>query len=135
MQGQNHLLNLLFLNPGYDPLMAQSFGHRLAELRRSAGLSQNDLARTLGEPQSNVSFWERSDKPPRGEVLPALAKALRISVDQLLGLSVPRPKPPAAKGRLQKVFEAASALPRRQQEKIAEFVEAFVAQHSNHHSS
>ncbi len=37
----------------------------------------------------------------------------------------------AAKGRLQLVFESAAKLPRRQQDKIAEFVEAFVAQHAN----
>ena len=35
--------------------------------------------------------------------------------------------------RLQRVFESASKLPRRQQEKVAEFVEAFVAQHANEH--
>ena len=105
----------------------------MAEFRRAAGLSQNDLAAALAEPQSNVSFWERSDKPPRGEMLPALAKALGISVDQLLGLAAPKPKISVVKGRLQKVFEAASRLPpRRQQEKVAEFVVAFVNQHSNH---
>jgi hypothetical protein len=32
---------------------------------------------------------------------------------------------------LQHVFEAASKLPRRQQEKVADFVGAFVAQHAN----
>ena len=43
----------------------------------------------------------------------------------------PKPKKQAAKGRLQLVFESASRLPRRQQEKVAEFVEAFVAQQTN----
>lgn len=130
VQAQSFLPGLDLQTLGYDPAMPQKFGLHLASLRRAAGLSQNDLAFKLGEPQSNVSFWERSEKPPRGEILPALAVALGVSVNQLLGVSKPKPKPLVAKGRLQKVFEAASKLPRRQQEKVAEFVEAFVAQHS-----
>ena len=43
----------------------------------------------------------------------------------------PKPKKQAAKGRLQLVFESAAGLPRRQQQKIAEVVEALVAQHGN----
>lgn len=133
MQAQSFSFTLDFLNPSYTAPMSQKFGPHLAELRRAAGLSQNDLAAKLGEPQSNISFWERSDKPPRGAVLPDLAKALHVSVDNLLGVSKPKPKPPIAKGRLQRVFESASKLPRRQQEKVAEFVEAFVAQRINEH--
>ena len=67
----------------------------------------------------------------RGEVLPKMANALGVSVDILLGVTPPKPKKQAAKGRLQHVFEAASKLPRRQQEKVAEFVGAFVKQHVN----
>jgi len=51
--------------------------------------------------------------------------------DALLGVTPPKPKKQAAKGRLQLVFESASKLPRRQQEKVDEFVEAFVAQQTN----
>jgi len=61
-------------------------------------------------------------------VLPKLAAALNVSADALLRLTPPKPKKQAAKGRLQLVFESASKLPRRQQEKVAEFVEAFVKQ-------
>jgi hypothetical protein len=52
-------------------------------------------------------------------------------VDALLGVTPPKPKRQAAKGRLQLVFETASKLPRRQQQKIVEVVEALVAQHAN----
>jgi len=36
-----------------------------------------------------------------------------------------------ARGRLQSVFESAAKLPRRQQEKVAEFLEAFVERQSS----
>jgi transcriptional regulator with XRE-family HTH domain len=102
----------------------------LADLREAAGMTQQQIAARLGVHQSNIAFWERWDKPPRGEVLPRLAEALGVSIDALLGIQPPTPKRQVAKGRLQRVFENASRLPRRQQDKVAEFVEAFVAQHA-----
>ena len=108
-----------------------AYGQHLAELREAAGLTQQQLAEQLRESQSNITFWERSEKPPRGEVLPKLAAALNVSADHLLGVTPAKPKKQAAKGRLPLVFEAASKLPRRQQDKVAEFVEAFVTQHND----
>ena len=106
-------------------------GQRLTELRQSAGLTQTQLAGRIGVHPSNIGFWELSGTPPRGEVLPKLAQTLGVSIDELLGVTPPKPKKQAAKGRLQLVFEAASKLPRRQQDKVAEFVEAFVSQHND----
>jgi transcriptional regulator with XRE-family HTH domain len=119
---------------GYDAAMRKKerppLAQRLMELRQAAGLTQMQLAEKLGVHHSNIAFWELSGTSPRGEVLPKLAHALGVSVDALLGVTPPKPKKQAAKGRLQLVFEAASKLPRRQQDKVAEFVEAFVNQHS-----
>lgn len=119
----------------YDAAMRKKdrppLGLRLTELRQAAGLTQIQLADKLGVHPSNIGFWELSGTPPRGEVLPKMANALGVSVDALLGVTPPKPKRQAAKGRLQSVFEAASKLPRRQQEKVAEFVGAFVKQHAN----
>ena len=120
---------------GYDDEMRKTdrppLARRLAELRQAAGLSQSQLAEKGGVNASNIAFWELSGTPPRGEVLPKLAHALGVSVDALLGVTPPKPKKQAAKGRLQLVFESASKLPRRQQQKIAEVVEALVAQRVN----
>jgi transcriptional regulator with XRE-family HTH domain len=106
-----------------------SFARHMVELRQAAGLTQMQLAKMVGVHHSVIAFWELSGTPPRGEVLPKLAEALGVSLDILLNVDQPKPKPKPAKGRLQRVFEEASKLPRRQQEKIAEFVEAFVKQH------
>jgi transcriptional regulator with XRE-family HTH domain len=125
----------LFPEAGYDATMRKKdrppLGMRLTELRQAAGLTQAQLAERIGVHPSNIGFWELSGTPPRGEVLPKLAHVLGVSVDEFLGVTPPKPKKQAAKGRLQLVFESAAKLPRRQQEKIAEFVEAFVAQHAN----
>ena len=107
-------------------------GARLAALRRTAGLSQAELAELVGESQRNIAYWEQADKPPRSDVIPKLANVLGVSVETLLtaegDLTPLRPRAPV--GRVRKAFEGVSHLPRRQQEKIIEIVEAFVAQHN-----
>jgi transcriptional regulator with XRE-family HTH domain len=107
-----------------------SIGQHLAHLREAAGLTQQQLAEATGVHQSNIAFWERSPKPPRGEVLPLLAQALGVSVDALLNVEpVKRKKQPGPEGRLQKLFDQVSKLPRRQQQKVIEMAEAFLALH------
>lgn len=135
MQALSFPQTALLSPPDYDALMSKkerpALGQRLVDLRQAAGLTQMQLAQKLSVHHSNIAFWELSGTPPRGQVLPELARALAVSIDELLGVKPPKPKRQAAKGRLQQVFEAASRLPRRQQEKIAEFVEAFVNQHAH----
>lgn len=112
------------------PPMAQ----RLIELRQSAGLTQVQLAEQIGVHYSNIGFWELSGTPPRGEVLPKMAHALGVTVDELLGVAPAKTKKPAAKGRLQMVFEQVAKLPRRQQQKVIEMAEGFLALHASGHS-
>lgn len=110
-------------------------GARLLALRKAAGLSQTQLADLVGETQGNISFWERTDKPPRSDILPKLARVLGVSVETLLGVNdeVPKAPPlasgPGRTGELQRAFEEARTLPRRQQQKVVEFVIAFVNEH------
>ena len=106
-------------------MTAKSHESQLRAYRLAAGLSLRELARRIGEDHSNVRYWETSGHPPRADVLIPMSKALGVSVEELLG--EPKPKRivgPA--GRLGQVFDSASRLPRRQQQKVAEFVEAFV---------
>ena len=99
----------------------------LRALRLAAGISQRELARRIGEQNSNVAFWERTGKTPRADLLMPIAEALGCSVEQLLGQKVNRKAPKG--GRMRQLFEAASELPRRQQDKIASVLEPFVNQH------
>ncbi len=109
-------------------------GHLMA-LRVHAGLSQEELAQRVGVPQQTIAFWEQSDKPPRSDVVPKLAEALGVSIPILFsenGVAVKKKGGPD--GKLRKIFEDASRLPRRQQEKIAEFVTAFINQYKQTHA-
>lgn len=115
-----------------NTIVSFNYGEKLSELRKSAGLSQYDLAGLIGVNQSTINFWEHSDKPPRSEILPKLAEVLEVSVAELLSLT---PAETIIKsrvspiGRVRKAFEEIGKLPRNQQEKIAEVVEVFLSQY------
>jgi transcriptional regulator with XRE-family HTH domain len=102
---------------------------RLQQLRETAGLTMRELARQIGEDHSNVRYWETTGKIPRSDVLIPMAKALGVTVEELLG--EPKAKRFSAPGgKVRQVFESVTKLPRRQQQKIVEVVEALVSQHS-----
>jgi transcriptional regulator with XRE-family HTH domain len=105
-------------------------GERMRKLRLDAGISQYELARLVGEPQPNIAYWELSDKPPRSDVLPKLAKALGVQIEYLLNGNTEIEKKNGPTGKVRKVFEDVSKLPRRQQDKVVEFVSAFVKQYA-----
>lgn len=98
---------------------------RLRQLREAAGLSVRELARQLGEQHTNVSFWERTGTLPRSNVLVPMAAALGVTVEELLGEAKPR-RAAAPGGKVRHVFEQVQKLPRRQQDKIVEVVEALL---------
>lgn len=103
---------------------------RLKAFRQAAGLSQRELARQIGQDQSNIRYWENSGNLPRSDVLLPMAKALGVTVEELLG--EPRPKRVVSPGgRARQLFEAISKMPRRQQEKILDILEPFVREHRN----
>jgi len=111
----------------YSLPMSEEVSH-LRKLRLASGLSVRELARQIGQQPTNVSFWERTGKTPRSEVLVDMARVLGVSVEQLLGQTPTRKNPNNPAGKLGRTFEAVSKLPRRQQQKIIEVVEALVAQ-------
>jgi hypothetical protein len=59
---------------------------------------------------------------------PRLAKVLGVSIEQLLGISPLADRRPGPVGKTQKAFEEVARLPRSQQDKIVEIVEALVDQ-------
>lgn len=56
----------------------------IASRRKRLGLSQNELAKLLGVDQTAVHNWERGKAMPNAKRLPAIAKILKCSVDELL---------------------------------------------------
>jgi len=102
------------------------FGKRIAEARQRAGLTQVELAKKLGVTQQVVAAWERRNVALRAEQIRTLAEALGTTADYLIGISASWKGTKGPSGKVRHVFEQVSKLPRRQQQKVVEFVEAFV---------
>ncbi len=65
------------------------FGVRLIALRKARGLTQTQLAEAIDSSQRAISHYEAiADHPPAG-VLVALAHALGVTTDELLGAKPP----------------------------------------------
>ena len=62
-----------------------SFAARLREARKARGLSQSDLARRLGTPPSAIAHFEGERRKPSFASVRAIARALDVSADYLLG--------------------------------------------------
>lgn len=65
----------------------ETFGQRLARLRKDKGLSQAKLANKLGTNPSSVGDWESERYYPQTVFLMALATFYDVSTDYLLGFS------------------------------------------------
>ena len=123
-----------FLLPkGYPHVMSETTS-RLRVLRQRAGLSMRQLAQMIGVDHSNLRFWEQSGKTPRSELLPAIAEALGVSIEELLGIEKTS-KQSLPNGKARQTFERLSNLPRGQQKRILEVVDALVTQHENKEAS
>ena len=67
--------------------VTMSFGERLTELRKAAGFTQQELADEVGVSRRMIAYYEGQSAHPPTTLLPALAQALSLSTDELLGLT------------------------------------------------
>ena len=104
------------------------FGARIHALREQAGLSQQQLAERLGLTQRAYAYWERNPVALRPDQLHKLAGALGISIEELLGNDGSKRRGTGPAGKMRRLFESASTLPRSQQQKVIALLDAFVAQ-------
>mgnify|MGYP003333281803 CR=1 FL=1 len=102
-------------------------------MREEAGLTQAQVAEKLGISQRAYAFWEREPVALRAEQLTTLATVLGVSTDSLLGTQAAKLRAGGPAGKMRQLFEAASKLPRSQQEKLTSILEPFVQQHANGH--
>lgn len=69
------------------------YGKRICELRQQMGISQEELAKRLGEKlgvsisQNSISKYEKETREPNNDTLIALSYLFNVSVDFLLGIT------------------------------------------------
>ena len=62
-----------------------SFAENLKLYRKKRGISQTDLAKTLGVGRSTIAMYETGDREPNYETLKNIASVLGVSQSELLG--------------------------------------------------
>jgi transcriptional regulator with XRE-family HTH domain len=103
----------------------RSFGKRLADLRKARGLTQVQLAQAADTTQRAISYYENEAGYPPAPAVIALAKALRVTSDELLGLRTPRADHAAADPetrRLWKKFQQVATLPEKDQRAVIRLI-------------
>ncbi|TQR33996.1 helix-turn-helix domain-containing protein [Brevibacillus brevis] len=68
-----------------DEAQKKLMGQRIKSLRERQGLSQDELASTLGMNRTNVSNYESGRTVPPGNIIRDLADFLKTNADYLLG--------------------------------------------------
>ena len=107
-----------------------SFGPRLTAIRKARGLTQVQLAEAAGSTQRSISYYENDDGIPPASVVIALARALKVSADELLGIKPPRlehVEEDAETKRLWKRFQMVTALPEKDQRAVIRLINSLVA--------
>jgi len=104
------------------------FGKRLLELRTDRGLTQTQLAEAIGSSQRAISHYETVAEFPPAQVIIALAKALRVSTDVLLGIKMPTAtKTSSEEQRLSRKFRQVLSLPVKDRRAILRMINSLVA--------
>jgi transcriptional regulator with XRE-family HTH domain len=107
----------------------QQLGARIAELRKSAAITQVQLSDTLGVSQQTVASWEVGRRGVHVATLPALARALSVSVETVIGeKAAPAKRGPAP--QLQQRIERLTRLPKAQQRLVLQMLDGVLSQAS-----
>jgi transcriptional regulator with XRE-family HTH domain len=110
------------------------FGKRLVALRQARGLTQIQLAKAAETTQRAISYYETEAEFPTAAALIPLARALRVSTDELLGAKPAKlDQENPQKRRLWKRFQRMASLPERDQRAVIRLINSLVASNDNGH--
>jgi transcriptional regulator with XRE-family HTH domain len=108
----------------------ETLGQRLRTLRQARGLTQVQLAKASNITQRAISYYETDTGLPPAPAAAALARALNVSTDELLGLKVPKVDhldDDAETRRLWKRFRKVASLPERDQRAVIRLINSLAS--------
>lgn len=108
------------------PIDDETIGQRLRQLRKRRGLSQAELAETLDVHQSLVSEYERGTVRVPATVLAGLARTLRTSLDQLVGLKPLKENGSFHDRRFIRRLERIEKLPKRSKQALIKTIDTYL---------
>jgi transcriptional regulator with XRE-family HTH domain len=105
----------------------ETFGQRLARLRKARGFSQTELGELLGVSQRVMTYYECQSERPPAYLLPRLAEALDVSVDELLGVQPVKETPAPRNTRLWRKLREIEKLPPGDRRAVLKVVDGLLA--------
>lgn len=105
----------------------ESFGERLAQLRKSAGYTQVEFAAEVGITQRMVAYYEAPHAQPPAHLLPQIAQTLGVGVDVLLGVATPRRTKQIATNRLERRLLEIEKLDIKTRRQVMQLLDTFIA--------
>ncbi|GDP37612.1 anaerobic benzoate catabolism transcriptional regulator [Escherichia coli] len=115
-----------------EQVFITELGRRITALRKDAGMTQTQVAQALNVSQQAVQAWEAGRRRIQISILPAVARLLAVSLEDLLGEEpekIARKRGPAPKW--QQLIEEIDSLPKAKQKMISEMLSALIVQARN----
>jgi transcriptional regulator with XRE-family HTH domain len=106
---------------------ALNFGARLMALRKAAGYTQTELAGELGVTRRMIAYYEGETEHPPANLLAGLAKALGVTIEQLLGTEPVRARAKPRNSRLERQLLAIEKLDARTKRQVIQLLDTFIA--------
>ena len=103
-----------------------NFGQRLAQLRKEAGFTQQELADEIGVSRRMVAYYETESEHPPANLLVDLATALKVSTDELLGVKATKKKTTQPDNRLLRRMQQIEKLPAKEKRQIIQVIDTFI---------
>jgi transcriptional regulator with XRE-family HTH domain len=104
----------------------ETFGERLARLRKARGYTQTELGEMVGVSQRMMTYYERAADHPPAYLLPKLAQALGVTADELLGLRPVEAKPVPRNTRLWRKLREIEKLPAGERKAVMKILDGLL---------
>jgi transcriptional regulator with XRE-family HTH domain len=108
------------------PADDKAIARRLADIRKRRGVTQVELAERLRINQPLVSQYERGTIRMHASLVAALARVLRVSSDEILGLQPVKDNGPLTDRRFSRRIQKIEGLSRRDKQALLRTMDRFL---------
>jgi len=104
----------------------KNYGDKLTALRRAAGLTQKQLGEKIGVSNRVIHYYETETNYPPAHLINPLAKALKVSTDDLLGIKPSKTKENKPSLKIAQRLKKIENLPPAQQKTLLKTIDTFI---------
>jgi transcriptional regulator with XRE-family HTH domain len=109
------------------PVDEKTIAKRLRDARKARGFTQVEVAQLVGIPQTLLSEYERGTVRVHGAMVAALARALHVSTDELLGVKPLKENGSFQDRRFFRRLQRVEKLPKRAKQALLKTIDTYIA--------